>query len=150
MEAQDLQRVSDLLGGASVLRRTPSSQLEAHELILDGLPGAALQHLLRTLTILDRTISLESAVGMSRRTFQRRKDAPAEPLSKDQSQRTWDFAEVLAKATNVLGSQAEAEEWLGRPAVGLNGRRPLDLLATSAGARLVQEFLDRLEYGVYT
>jgi putative toxin-antitoxin system antitoxin component (TIGR02293 family) len=74
---------------------------------------------------------------------------PARPLSLEQSGRTWKFAEILARATAVFGSQQEAEQWLERPAIGLDQRRPLDLLATQAGVRLVEDFLQRLEYGVY-
>ena len=44
-----------------------------------------------------------------------------------------EFAEILAKATRVLGSQDEAEQWLERPAIGLNQERPVDLLTTPAG-----------------
>ena len=61
----------------------------------------------------------------------------------------WKFAEVLTKATSVLGSQQKAEEWLARPAQGLNGHRPIDLLATQTGTALVEQFLERLDYGVY-
>lgn len=60
------------------------------------------------------------------------------------------IAKILAKATQVLGSQKEAEQWMERPAIGLAQRRPIDLLTTPAGAKLVQEHLDRIEYGVYT
>ena len=60
------------------------------------------------------------------------------------------FAEVLAKATEVFGSQQNAEEWLQRPAMGLNDRLPIELLATPTGAKLVEDFLTRLEYGAYT
>jgi putative toxin-antitoxin system antitoxin component (TIGR02293 family) len=87
---------------------------------------------------------------MSLRTIQRRKEAPSKRLNQEQSGRTWKFAEILAKATAVLGSQEEAEQWLQRPAMGLDQRRPLDLLATPAGVEIVQDFLGRLEYGVYT
>jgi putative toxin-antitoxin system antitoxin component (TIGR02293 family) len=59
-------------------------------------------------------------------------------------------AEILAKATKVFGSRDEAEQWLGRPVTGLDQRRPIDLRATPAGVRLVEDFLGRLEYGVYT
>ena len=38
---------------------------------------------------------------------------------------------------------------LERPAIGLDQRRPIDLLATPAGAKLVEDFLSRVEYGVY-
>ncbi|MCP1838249.1 putative toxin-antitoxin system antitoxin component (TIGR02293 family) [Bradyrhizobium sp. USDA 4524] len=86
---------------------------------------------------------------MSLRTFQRRKDAPDKPLSQEQSGRTWKFAEILAKATDVFGSQEEAEQWLERPAIGLDQRRPIDLLVTPAGVELVEQYLTRLAYGVY-
>jgi putative toxin-antitoxin system antitoxin component (TIGR02293 family) len=87
---------------------------------------------------------------MSLRTYQRRKDALAKPLSQEQSGRTWKFAEILSKATDVFGSQQEAEQWLERPAIGLDQRRPIDLLATPAGVELVEEYLERMVYGVYT
>lgn len=147
--AGELQRVADLLGGAAVLRHPLKSPLDAHELLLQGLPGTALSYLVARLPILGRTAALEKAVGMSLRTFQRRADVPMKPLNQEQSGRTWKFAEILARATAVLGSQDEAEQWLQRPAMGLNQRRPIDLLATPAGVELVEDFLERLEYGVY-
>ena len=149
-EVAELQRVADLLGGTRILRHTVRSQLDAHDVLLHGLPGKALQHLIDRLSVLHKTASLEKAVGMSLRTFQRRRGAPAKRLSQEQSGRAWKFAEVLAKATSVFGSQSEAEQWLERPAVGLEQRRPIDLLATQPGVEIVETFLRRLEYGVYT
>ncbi len=145
----DLQKVADLLGGTRVLSRRLTSALDAHELLLRGLPTSALDHLVGRLVFIHKAESLEKAVGMSVRTYQRRKDTPSKPLSQEQSGRTWKFAEILAKATDVLGSQAEAEQWLERPAIGLDQRRPIDLLATPAGVELVEDYLERLEYGVY-
>ena len=75
---------------------------------------------------------------------------PAKPLSLEQSGRTWKFAKILVKASSALGSQEEAEQWLERPASGLNRLRPIDLLATPVGLELVEDFLERLKYGVYT
>lgn len=144
----DLQKVADLLGGPRILSRRITSTLDAHELLLDGLPGSALTHFVSHLLFI-QTDSLEKAFGMSLRTFQRRKDAPDKPLSQEQSGRTWKFAEILAKATDVFGSQEEAEQWLERPAIGLDQRRPIDLLATPAGIELVEQYLTRLAYGVY-
>lgn len=145
----ELQKVANLFGGARILSRRLTSVLDAHELLLHGLPPSALDHLFAQLIFIRKTESLEKAVGMSLRTYQRRKDAPAKPLSQEQSGRAWKFAEILAKATDVFGSQAEAEQWLERPAVGLDQRRPIDLLGTPAGVELVEDYLARLEYGVY-
>lgn len=147
--SMELQRVSELLGGPRVLSRRLTSALDAHELILRGLPAPALDHLMGRLVSIQKSDSLEKAVGMSLRTYQRRKDAPSKPLSAEQSGRAWKFAEILAKATGVFGTQAEAEQWLERPALGLDQRRPIDLLATPAGVELVEDHLERLEYGVY-
>lgn len=145
----DLDRIAELLGGARVLRHAPKTQLDAHEMLLHGLPSRALNHLVERLVVLQHTPSLEKAIGMSLRTFQRRRDVPAKPLSQEQSGRTWKFAEILARATTLFGSQEEAEQWLERPALGLDGRRPIDLLATPAGVELVEDLLTRLAYGVY-
>ncbi len=147
--AVELQRVIDLLGGSRVLRRTPRSRLDAHEMLLRGLPGSALTHLVNSLTIIEISTSLEKAVGMSLRTFQRHRNAPMKPLTPGQSGRAWKFAEILAKATLLLGSQEEAERWLERLATGLDQQRPIDLLATPAGLAIVEDFLLRLEHGVY-
>ncbi|MBY5737701.1 antitoxin Xre/MbcA/ParS toxin-binding domain-containing protein [Rhizobium leguminosarum] len=145
----ELQKIEALLGGSRILSRSLTNALDAHELLLHGLPATALDHLVGTLVVLGKNESLEKAVGMSLRTWQRRKDTASKPLSQEQSGRAWKFAEILAKATDIFGSQAEAEQWLERPAVGLEQRRPIDLLGTPAGVELVEDHLDRLEYGVY-
>ena len=144
----ELDRVGHLLGGYRVLKRNLGTAFDAHEMLLGGLPGDALNQLERRLQVLD-AVALEKAVGMSLRTLQRRRADPGQPLSVDQSGRVWKFAEILAKATEVMGSQRDAEEWLNEPAIGLNGHKPLDLLTTSAGAELVETFLGQIEYGVY-
>ena len=141
----ELQRIVALLGGDRVLLHRLRTPLDAHEMLLIGLPGRALTHLIDSVAVLRNAASLEKAVGISLRTLQRRKDAPAKPLTQEQSGRTWKFAGILAKATAALGSQDEAERWLERPAIGLDQRRPLDLLATPAGMQLVEDFLQRLK-----
>jgi putative toxin-antitoxin system antitoxin component (TIGR02293 family) len=60
-----------------------------------------------------------------------------------------DRAEILAKASATLGLQEDAERWLQTPGIGLNRQRPIDHLATRAGAEIVENFLSQLEYGVY-
>jgi uncharacterized protein (DUF2384 family) len=38
---------------------------------------------------------------------------------------------------------------LSARAIGLNQRRPIDLLATTAGVEIVESYLERIEHGVY-
>jgi len=60
------------------------------------------------------------------------------------------IAEILAHATNVLGDHESAEAWMLATAIGLDNRRPIDLLSSAAGAEAVETYLTRMEYGVYT
>ena len=148
-EQPRIRRTADLLGGMRVFHRRLAGPLDVHHAISRGFPARALTSLLSKVGLLRKQDLLENAVGMSVRTVQRLKKTPNRSLSAEQSGRTWQFAEVLTKATEVLGSQEDAEEWLLKPAIGLDRQRPLDLLGTPAGAKLVEEYLGRLEYGVY-
>ena len=132
-----------------VLGSMIESDLEAHVLLHRGLPRGALTSLIGKLHDI-LVIEVSEALGVSVRTLQRHKSAPVELLNVQQSGRAWKFAEILAKATRALGSQDEAEQWLKRPAIGLDQQRPIDLLTTPAGVKLVEDYLGRLEYDVYT
>lgn len=147
--AFDFDKLVKLFGGPNVLGHPVSGPIEAHEMILQGIPSHALEKLAAHLIVIGTGDAFEKAFGMSERTFQRYKSDRSRTLSAEQSSRTWNFARILTKAASVLGSQEEAEKWLIQPAIGLENRRPIDLLATSAGTELVQEFLERLDYGVY-
>ena len=152
-EAEDglaeIDRVQALLGGKKTLRRTITSALDAHEVISEGFPAAVLVFLSSNLELLRDPAQLQKAIGVSLRTLQRHKDAPARVLSQEQSGRAWKFAEIISKAISIMGSRAAAEQWLVTPAVGLDQHCPIDLLSTPAGVELVEELLERMEYGVY-
>ena len=141
--------VAHLFGGLPVLRHPLDNPLDAHEMLVAGLPSEALQHLIDHTELLRSSDLLEKALGVSLRTVQRRKESPQKPLSPEQSGRIWKFAEILAHATKLFGTQSEAERWLDRPAIGLNQRRPIDLRSTPAGGAIVETFLDGIEYGAY-
>ncbi|MBO9428746.1 MbcA/ParS/Xre antitoxin family protein [Sulfitobacter sp. R18_1] len=57
--------------------------------------------------------------------------------------------QIKARAVEVIGSEEAAEEWLSSPAIGLENRRPDDVMATSEGVQRVAEYLVQIEYGVY-
>jgi putative toxin-antitoxin system antitoxin component (TIGR02293 family) len=147
-EDATIRRTVELLGGKRTLRREIHSNLDAHDMLAEGIPGHALTYLVAHVGPLPGR--LEKAVGISLRTYQRRKDEQDKRLSPEQSGRTWKFAEILARAIALFGSSEEAEEWLERPAIALEQRKPIDLLSTTAGVEVLENHLTRLEYGVYT
>lgn len=150
MDTDRITMVMDLLGGARTFQHVPVDALEIHDAIRSGFPGDALTELVANVPVAADPAILDMAVGVSVRTLQRRKsEVNKSRLSLEQSARAWKFAEIVARATSVLGSQSDAEKWLETPAIGLDQQRPIDLLTTPVGTELVEQFLERLEYGVY-
>ena len=148
---QDIIRTFDRLGGGDAIPTPVLTSLDAHDLLLTGLPALALLDLTKgaALFACDQDV-LEKAVGMSLRTPQRRcKDTGQTLLSIEQSSRIWKFAEILGRATEVFGSQEAAESWLNRTAIGLDQRNPIDLLATTVGDEAGEDCLTRIDYGVF-
>jgi putative toxin-antitoxin system antitoxin component (TIGR02293 family) len=146
-----LNTIIQFFGGPKTLDFKPAGPFEAHELLLRGIPSKAMLHLIHTSTHMKNSKSMNTAFGFSVRTMQRIKAKPETALlNHEQSSRVWKFAEVLAQATEVFGSRSEAEKWLEQPAMAFEGRKPIDLLATSVGVELIEDHLTRLEYGVYT
>lgn len=144
-----IAKVIEYLGGKGVVKAKVSSPAEVHDLILKGLPGETLTHVVSHARLLDKE-KVGRALGMSTRTIQRRHEDSPRPLSPEQGDKTWKFSELMVRATEVLGSQEEAEKWFDSPAISLDQRKPIDLLGSSIGAGLVEELLGRMEYGVYT
>jgi putative toxin-antitoxin system antitoxin component (TIGR02293 family) len=138
----------DLLGGRRLLKTLPVSRTEIHETIVQGIPYSALFYLTDHIIVLSES-DVAHVVGVSTRTLRRQKDAPKKSMPTDLASRTWLFAETLAKAAEVFGGREPAERWMSEEAMGLDGARPIDLLRTVQGATLVNEFLVRLEHGVY-
>lgn len=146
----DISRTYALLGGQETIPKPVQSSLEAHDLLMVGLPTSALLYLTAHVSFLANAGILDKTIGISVRTLQRRKKEPKDTiLSVEQSNRTWKFAEVLGRATEILGSRKEAETWMNTPAIGLNQRKPIDLLATAVGLEAIEDYLTRIEYGVY-
>src|SRR5262249_49361826 len=145
VEDEWVPQVSAMLGGRKVLGGAlPRNRLEVHAALSRGLPNAAAVTLVEGLHLL-RPAEVLKVIGFAERSWQRHRSEGKRPLSPERSSRAWKFAEVLAKATKIFGSQEAAERWLDQPAIGLDHQRPVDLLNTQTGTELVEEFLERLD-----
>ena len=121
------------------------SPMLRHDLVRDGVSTNLLLALLGTFDRISKQ-EVYSVIGISEKTTSRRKD---HILPREAADATLALIEITSLAENVLGSHAEAEQWLMTPAVGLDGRKPIDLIATRAGAEMVKTHLIRIDYGVY-
>ncbi|HCZ01226.1 MAG: hypothetical protein A3D16_21965 [Rhodobacterales bacterium RIFCSPHIGHO2_02_FULL_62_130] len=111
---------------------------------------SALLQLVAAYPSLRRKSVLQRFIGISERAIKARVSRnPGATLSMEQSLRAAQLAEILEKATQVLGARDAAEAWMGRRAMGLDGMVPLDLLAMPDGFPMLRDHLIRMEYGVY-
>jgi len=83
-----------------------------------------------------------------RRTLVHRK-SKREPLTHEESDRAVRIARISVLAEEVFGDDAKAARWLRKAKERFEGRTPLEVLRTEAGARLVEEMLLQLDYGVF-
>lgn len=130
-------------------KKPPKAQdsFEIHRLIKKGFPSEVVTILLRSAAGIEKNI-IAKVLGMSERTLQRRLKQPR-PLTSEQSSNAWRFASTLCKSEVVFGNRRAAAEWLTRPAIGLNREVPIDLLTTQPGYELVDDYLSRMEHGIY-
>ncbi len=86
-------------------------------------------------------------IVMPRRTLTHRR-AKREALSREESDRVVRVARIAALAEEVFADEDRAWRWLRAAKRQFQGRTPLQLLATEAGARLVEELLYRIDDGM--
>ena len=120
--------------------------IERHDAARDGVSTKVLQLVVESFKTISKP-EIYEIVGLSSKTVSRRKD---QALPRAASDATIDLIGISSLAETVFGSQSDAEAWLRTPALALDGKKPIDLIATRAGAELVRDQLVRLDYGVYS
>ena len=132
------------LGGKRLLGVEVRSDADFLKVLERGVPIAALSELARQEALspedLDRLI-------VARRTLAHRK-AKRQPLNRVESERAVRVACLTALAEETFANRDKAQTWLRRPTSALGGKRPIDLLDSEPGARLVEQLLYRIGHGI--
>lgn len=71
-----------------------------------------------------------------------------EPLSKEESDRAVRVARITVLAEQAFGDRERAWRWMRKEKRRFGGRTPIELLATEAGARLVEEMIHLIDDGL--
>lgn len=132
-----------------LLKGRGDDRMGVYHAVQAGFPLEDVLRMVNTSEAFRRGGVLAKIIGASDRTLARRLQEPAKALSPEQSTRALYYAEIMEKAAEVLGSRELAEQWLVQPARGLDGEAPLNLIANAVGYELVNDFLTRMDYGVY-
>ena len=113
---------------ALVERRLPANAVQA--LVASGLSDAEAYGLI-----------------VPRRTLAHRR-AKREPLSREESDRAVRVARITSLAEQTFGESDRAWRWMRKSKRRFQGRAPIEMLATEAGARLVEEMIYQVDDGV--
>ena len=138
-----VERVAELLGGRSVLRRTVRTWVDLERVVREGLPKRSLQ--LVALRAVEPGAATNEFVYrvVPAATFKRRTR-----LSADESERTERLARVIALAEFLWDDRSDAREFLNRPHPLLADDTPLNVARTELGARRVEALLHDVEHGL--
>src|SRR5260370_27249887 len=140
------EEIVEILGGRKVLGKATRNPDELADLVRKGLPARSVTALAERLHLGNSVLSRK--LGIPQRTLTRRL-SQGSLLTSAESDRTVRMARIVANAVEMIGDRDKAIEWLGTPNRALGGARPLDQLDTDTGARMVEDILRRIAYGVY-
>lgn len=124
-------------------------RMDVYRAIIAGFSLRSVLTMIESCDVYKRGGVLSKIVGTSERTLARRMQDPDKALTPEQSTRALYYAEIMERASDVLGTRQLAEEWMIQPARGLDGESPINLIANAVGYELVSDFLTRMDYGVY-
>jgi len=145
LEPWEEASIGILLGNDASL----ADRFSIYQLIERGISTADVFEFASSVSLLKDKQILLRVTGLSVHSLYRRRRNNGQNLNRDQSARVLRFAQALDKATRVFGSRHDAEDWITTPALGLNWAVPLQMLINPVGFELVDDFLSRIELGVY-
>jgi putative toxin-antitoxin system antitoxin component (TIGR02293 family) len=130
------------MGGKLGVSRIRSDE-DLASLVEKRLPAAAIKSLVRG--------GLSNAevyqLIVPRRTLAHR-IANHQPLSREESDKAVRVARITTMAERAFHDTEKAWRWLRKPKRRFESKTPIEMLATEAGARLVEEMIIQFEYGM--
>jgi len=123
-----------------------SSNLERISEAQTGLPASVFQNFADTAGVTRE--ALAKAIHVSVRTVQRRGEA-GERLDPEPSERLMRLADLYARASETIGNDDLARQWMQTPREIFGGLTPFELSGSELGAREVEDLLLRVEHGVF-
>ena len=133
-----------VLGGPSVVGEPIASDLQLADFIQRGVRRQALDNLARRSEL--PLPVLAAALDLSVRTLQRY--SPQQRLRADATDRLVQLAILYAEGFDLFGEE-KFRDWMESSILALGGRKPVDLINTSVGIRMLRDILGRIEHGVF-
>lgn len=140
------QTMGIILGSKQPFPTHSPDDMDLIRLSRSGVKKSSLKSLSKFLGISMEAMSL--LLHTSHRNIQRKDDD--ELLDINKSERVLEIAELVSRGLDVFGSADNLQQWLHSSIIALGGKKPVELLDTSFGVRMVLKLLNRIEQGVYS
>ena len=137
------KEAAERLGGPEAVGREVRCEADLADAVEAGLPTASL----RALAQGGVTGQEVADLVIEQRTLSRRR-VRGERLTMHESDRAATLARTMALADRTFANPEKASRWLHKELRVLDGRRPIDLVRTQAGTRIVEDELARIAWGV--
>lgn len=141
------QAIQESLGGEEVLHRSINSDADLFAITSEGLPKKSVEVLSKIIGMSLHTLT-EKYLDISYRGLQRKLDSDI--LSTKLTEQLLRIAGLYSRGNEVFdGSSEDFKLWLSTPCRPLGDQKPQDLLVNGFGIDMVQDQLERMEYGIY-
>ena len=138
--------VWEILGGKQFMPTAPKSILDYVKIANKGIKKQSVTRLAGLMKIPMRDMAV--LLNISYKTLGRKKETDL--MDSVSSSLSIEIAETISKGLSVFEDSDKLTRWLQKENRALQGERPLDLLNTPTGIKMVNRLLIRIEEGIYT
>jgi putative toxin-antitoxin system antitoxin component (TIGR02293 family) len=131
------------LGGPTLIGRKFKNEIDLVDVVTEGIPKATIKHLADVYAIDIREII--RLLPVTARNLHRY--AESDRLSEVVTGRLFMLADLFAHGADALGVDY-FRAWLYRPNLGLQNKKPIDILHNEVGINTVDDILGRIEHGI--
>lgn len=153
-KAKQTASISKKISGKSTVGSKPTRSRHQYNLARErnlrsaiaGIPASAIQTVINSFAV--PAASIARVLGVNERTIRNYKRSN-QKLTPQQGEQLLKYKDLLERGSEVFGSQDAFDRWLYKPAFGLDGDKPFDLLVTSEGMNLVSDEVERIANGEF-
>lgn len=142
MQVSQVEQAESLIAAQSSM--DAARRIDLVDMIRDGFSFGLVENLVRAFGLTLKELSNYGVIAPRTLTHSRKSGK----FSAAQSDKLARFFRVFAMARETFGSSAKAKLWLTRSTRALRGRKPVNLLDTHEGARLIEDLLHRIDHGL--
>ena len=136
----------EILGGKDFISTVPKSALDYVRIANKGIKKQSVTRLAELMDIPMKDIA--ALLNISYKTLGRKKET--DTLDSISSSISIEIAETISKGLSVFEDSDKLSRWLQKENRALQGEKPIDLLNTPTGIKMVNKVLGRIEEGIYT